>query len=38
VDVALEGVAVLHRMDLAARAAGSDHWLPSMGIAPAIEA
>ena len=37
VDVALEGVAVLHRMDTVARAAGSDLWLPSMGLAPAIE-
>jgi uridine phosphorylase len=37
-DVALEGVAILHRMDLAARAAGCDHWLPSMGLAPVIEA
>jgi uridine phosphorylase len=36
VEVALEGVAILHRMDLAARKAGSDHWLPSMGMAPAI--
>jgi uridine phosphorylase len=36
-DIALEGVAILHRMDLAARASGSDHWLPSMGIAPAAE-
>jgi uridine phosphorylase len=36
VEVALEGVAILHRMDLAARDAGSDHWLPSMGMAPAV--
>jgi uridine phosphorylase len=35
VDVALEGIAILHRMDLAARNAGSEHWLPSMGMAPA---
>lgn len=33
VDVALAGVAYLHRMDRAAIAAGSDHWLPSMGVA-----
>jgi uridine phosphorylase len=38
VDVALEGMAVLHRMDQAARAAGADHWLPSMGLAPAVGA
>jgi uridine phosphorylase len=37
VDVALEGVAVLSRMDRAARAAGARHWLPSMGLPPATE-
>ena len=35
VDVALEGVAILHRMDQAAHAADAPHWLPSMGLAPA---
>ncbi|QQA41773.1 nucleoside phosphorylase [Pelagovum pacificum] len=32
VDVALEGVALLARMDRAAAAAGADRWLPSMGL------
>jgi len=33
IDVALEGVALLHRMDRARDAAGASHWLPSMGLA-----
>jgi len=32
IDVALEGLAILHRMDLAAAAAGSPMWLPSCGL------
>jgi len=32
VDVALEGVAVLHRMDEAAKRRGLTHWLPSAGL------
>lgn len=35
IDVALEGVAILARMDRARAAAGADHWLPSMGLAEA---
>lgn len=31
VDIALEGMALLARMDRAAAAAGEDRWLPSMG-------
>ena len=31
VEIALEGVAILDRMDQAAARAGSDVWLPSMG-------
>jgi uridine phosphorylase len=31
IDVALEGLALLTRMDKAARAAGADHWLPCFG-------
>lgn len=31
-DIALQGVAVLHEMDLAQEASGSDHWLPRMGL------
>lgn len=31
VDVALEGAAILHRMDIAAQANGAPMWLPSFG-------
>ncbi|MCQ9156429.1 nucleoside phosphorylase [Acidomonas methanolica] len=34
VRIALDGVARLDRMDRAALAAGTDHWLPSLGLAP----
>lgn len=33
IDVALEGMAILARMDRARTAAGGAHWLPSMGLA-----
>jgi uridine phosphorylase len=32
IDVALEGMAILRRMDLARDKEGADHWLPSMGL------
>jgi uridine phosphorylase len=31
-DVALEGIAVLHRMDVARSGSGLDHWLPSLSL------
>jgi uridine phosphorylase len=34
VAIALEGLAVLHRMDTAKRAAGARHWAPSLGLWP----
>lgn len=33
IDVALEGMALLHRMDIGRNRAGAAHWLPSMGLA-----
>jgi uridine phosphorylase len=32
IDVALEGVALLHQMDQATKAAGLEHWLPRIGV------
>jgi uridine phosphorylase len=34
VTIALEGVAVLRKMDDAKQAVGSSHWAPSLGLAP----
>jgi uridine phosphorylase len=34
IGIALEGLAVLHRMDNAARAAGQPCWTPSLGLGP----
>jgi uridine phosphorylase len=38
IDVALEGIALLHRMDRAATAAGLPMWLPGAGLAPEEDA